>query len=869
MITLPTLIQRAANGAPLSIAQGDSNWQEILRFCTALNSQISSAIQDNGVLNLYAHDAGVVNAYQITPATPISSYIDGRFFLFKALNTNTGASTLSVGTAAGAFLAATPIRIAGADLPAGAINAGEVVAVVYDLADLAFNLITGGASTAVSAGVASTVIGATTTDSAVNLQNFAPASVPIPLSQATGSLRCTSSSAPPDNSTVTIQGKIYTFKTTLDAVNGHVKSETSMAVSLQHLADAINHGAVAGNAAYVGAGTLSHLAQMIANTGTVAAGTAIAVTAAEYPYITTGSTQLVVTACEAGTGGNAITTTTSFTTQGAWVGGTLANGLARVTIPFAHGFASTPDGVKVSLTCINNTLGEVNFTAGRAVAASSFFTATNQPGLSYTADDTYINVAMTNDVIYVGDPVTGLPVMVMPSHWMLNVSGYVVNGIATFSPDPADLQGPVSTMTFAHGLLSPTVNVGLLNISPEFGYAEGGVTPIEQFSDATGHPAFTVTVDDTNIYVAENCPGSGPYVTQVSDSSLNAITPANWQVKMFAFSPAPQTPLTEPACEVAVATPDSAVAWSNSLYVFNYGNASVKSYLSKIDRSNNNVTQLQTFGPGNSQALAISYVNPALFRFGSDNVDRIVFTSNRGLFTWQLNPVTPPSVLAKFGAVDLGRYKPIWVDESTYTTIVPAPPDASRSSEFPSFYLAGSGNDSASAGFNSKFIGGVLYYWNGSTYLKASSWPKAATGLTPTLSLHVVGAGGIANGALFTAYHSVNAALILLFQYNPIKRRIYVVTNECGYLFIYNLSLFSSNDITAWWNQPDATRYPQLTLEKVVAIAGGGAAWFPNGLRDRINVEYDTDTGDELSVCYTRVNNTSFLGSVTRAPWRE
>jgi hypothetical protein len=254
-------------------------------------------------------------------------------------------------------------------------------------------------------------------------------------------------------------------------------------------------------------------------------------------------------------------------------------------------------------------------------------------------------------------------------------------------------------------------------------------------------------------------------------------------------------------------------------------------------------------------------------RFDSDNVDRIVFSCNRGLFTWPLNPSPPPAALGKFGTADFSRYKPIWVDESTYTAIVPAPPDTLRSREFPSFYLAGSGSDSATTGFNTKAIGGILVYYNGSTWVKASSWPRVGVaGMTPTLNLHTA---SIVNGTGFTNYHSVNAALVLLFQYNSINRRIYVVTNECGYLFVFNLSLFNSNDITAWWNQLDATRYPQLTFEKAIAMAGGGAAWYPSGLRDRINVEYDTSTGDELSVCYTRVNNTSFLGSVTRAPWRE
>lgn len=75
-----------------------------------------------------ANDTGTADAYAIAPSIAISSYAAYQGFQFKALNTNTGASTLAVS----ALAAKTIKHLDGTDLLAGDIVAGAIIDVMYD-----------------------------------------------------------------------------------------------------------------------------------------------------------------------------------------------------------------------------------------------------------------------------------------------------------------------------------------------------------------------------------------------------------------------------------------------------------------------------------------------------------------------------------------------------------------------------------------------------------------------------------------------------------------------------------------------------------------------------------------------------------------
>lgn len=78
--------------------------------------------------NNYAADAGATDAYAITLATAPTAYVTGQVYNFKANTTNTGEATLNVNSLG----AKTIVGADGATLTDGAIQAGQIVSVVYD-----------------------------------------------------------------------------------------------------------------------------------------------------------------------------------------------------------------------------------------------------------------------------------------------------------------------------------------------------------------------------------------------------------------------------------------------------------------------------------------------------------------------------------------------------------------------------------------------------------------------------------------------------------------------------------------------------------------------------------------------------------------
>jgi hypothetical protein len=123
--------------------------------------------------------------------------------------------------------------------------------------------------------------------------------------------------APANADTVTIDGHVYTYKTTLTGIADEVLIGASAAAALTNLKAAINGSSGAGST--YGTGTVAH--------ATVTASTLT-------------STTLLVVAQAAGTAGNALATTET-SAHLAWGAATLAGGLASGTVVFANPSVST------------------------------------------------------------------------------------------------------------------------------------------------------------------------------------------------------------------------------------------------------------------------------------------------------------------------------------------------------------------------------------------------------------------------------------------------------------------------------------------------------------------------------------------------
>ena len=89
---------------------------------------LATQLSDYTKVNSYLVDSGSANAYVITPSPAITSYVAGQVFKFKAVNSNTGASTLNV-SGKGAIALVKDVNV---PLVTGDILAGQIITAVYD-----------------------------------------------------------------------------------------------------------------------------------------------------------------------------------------------------------------------------------------------------------------------------------------------------------------------------------------------------------------------------------------------------------------------------------------------------------------------------------------------------------------------------------------------------------------------------------------------------------------------------------------------------------------------------------------------------------------------------------------------------------------
>jgi len=160
-------------------------------------------------------------------------------------------------------------------------------------------------------------------------------------------------------------------------------------------------------------------------------------------------------------------------------------------------------------------------------------------------------------------------------------------------------------------------------------------------------------------------------------------------------------------------------------------------------------------------------------------------------------------------------------------------------------------------GYNVTNHAGTKLTYNGSAYTLQTSY------LLNWATLGVAGAGYSVN---FVPYHTYGSVMAL-FQYNPVSKRIYMMTSVgCLFIFKFNGTFPGGDSLYDWWisASPDET---QLNFEKTVAL-GGIAGYTSDGFFTKFFVEYDTITGTEKSITVVNRFNTHW-GSVTRIPWVE
>lgn len=288
--------------------------------------------------------------------------------------------------------------------------------------------------------------------------------------------------------------------------------------------------------------------------------------------------------------------------------------------------------------------------------------------------------------------------------------------------------------------------------------------------------------------------------------------------------------------DVQMALPDGAYAYGNNLFAFNRGVTSGDTHLSRIDLTTREVALVES-----DAVTPMQYMNVMPYRAG-DGSDRLVWTSNQGVLWLPLQDPDPaawawtPYSAALKAAYD---YKPVHIDET---------PGAGT----PDIYAVKSGY--ASAGLTSAL-----------PCVKLNTGAGAQANYGTALNLHDA---AIINGGAFTAYHAAGSR-VLLFQHNPVKKRLYVMTVETGLVHVFK---YDAADFKQWWDMDASAggaRYGALTYEKALALFGGAGSWGPTYDRQKYAVEFDLTTGEEKSVTLTRTDAEAVTGVVTRVPWAE
>lgn len=360
------------------------------------------------------------------------------------------------------------------------------------------------------------------------------------------------------------------------------------------------------------------------------------------------------------------------------------------------------------------------------------------------------------------------------------------------------------------------------------GYAFGDQIPIGQAVDVGDLPAFSVTSSVANIVVTQNT--AAVYVPDPSVAGTTfGIDETKWQVKVVIRQAVSSASMMAPPLTLQVNNPVGGICHGNDLFALISGGLC----WIRIDLTTGVAKLTATNAPAHAQ--------PGIGLFFSNAVNAIIYTCIDGLFWFDV--AHPETVLQLGTHGNLTTLSPLELDET------PAPTYPTPSA--PTLYA-------------------VEVYK--SEYARSMTMHKLTTHTGVTAGNTTIGTvnfhdDGISNIAAFQALEGSGASnatssLVRYMGYNPVKKRIYLVTEKTGLLHIFKHTAASLN---AWWA---SANYGQLTYEKAIVLAGipTNDAQFKN---ERQSVEFDLITGQEKSVVFGRNFLTTGTGSITRSPWVE
>lgn len=391
--------------------------------------------------------------------------------------------------------------------------------------------------------------------------------------------------------------------------------------------------------------------------------------------------------------------------------------------------------------------------------------------------------------------------------------------------------------TFDHefGKNPDGVNVSLVCvIAGDGAYQIGDAIPIGDVLDSatTGKQAFHVYSNITSVKVQRLAAATALY-----DMAGTELTEENWLLQVGAFTAENHGTVMRNSLEFAMRKVLGGVTYGPYLFYLAYGARLSKCHMQRLDMQKNVVRRLD-YADDNQHPTGV--VNMACFR-RADGKDYAVWTSDKGVYTMPLADPSPTTWQPnqKWDNQTCSLFKPVWLVEAA-------------------------GVISEIYAIASSYTGSTGPEVDSITLKKLSNAANYGT----TLSLvH----DSVVNNTEFKAWHTGASenSRIVLFQYNPVSKRIYVVTEEMLFMHIFRLTT-DTNNFKDWWDLAETTRASKLSYEKTIVIPTGG-----NGIYAGMHVNFDLTTGVESSVTIlgapaaTIGATTQSISSISLAPWQE
>jgi microcystin-dependent protein len=343
-------------------------------------------------------------------------------------------------------------------------------------------------------------------------------------------------------------------------------------------------------------------------------------------------------------------------------------------------------------------------------------------------------------------------------------------------------------------------------------FAESGATIA---GDVIGTLSASTVVKLQNIPITSSAPTHGDILQYSSASNT--------------WHPASATANGVPGFSYMIANPGGVFGNGSDLYVYNYNRHSTRRNLVKIDTVTNEATyQIQW-------PIDIWKLYGRIFRKTTDGLLHIMLFSDDNLWDYDITNQSATRITGSGGFYFDLPVKVSWASGSLRPT---------------TWALIGSYN--AGGDGDTPNLRWRKHYWNGASWIQQFS--------TTTVDIRL-----IQNNTEFlkfynTATNPAAATNTLLWDYNYIKKRYYLLDTGTGYLHIFSQD---TGDIDTNFTNAD------ISYIKTLAVPCPHLDDWSDVDAEKMVVDYHPDTGDERGICMTRRGNNNLVGNVAYIFWPE